>query len=208
MRNKHQAEKNQFTLIDQIFKHDQANLAHIFVFSGKDVPKGVPIDWQSPTNFDKGKIYIRVSVLQKPTKIPVRYMLYLMSGGHGDEYRAVIGHNLVQFSEPGTYTFEQPLQSIDGYENIHWGQPLDEMLVSVWDQHNFPVDTRWGHGGKWEGSPNIELYYPMKVHYTAVVVAENGTFQGFPNRFSLFQSALRRFILKWRYWLRNQLKRG
>lgn len=200
-------ERNQFTLVDQVFNHDRANLAHIFVFSGQDLPKGVPTNWQSPTNFDQGKLYIRVRVLHKPTKAPVKYMLYLMSGGHGDEYRAVIGHNLVQFSEPGTYTFEQATQSIWGYEKIHWQQSLDEMLVSVWDQHNFPIDTRWGHGGKWEGSPNIELYYPMKVHYTAVVVAENGKFQGFPGRLSLVQASLSRFILKWRYWLRNQLKR-
>ncbi|XGV97742.1 MAG: hypothetical protein ACAF41_02150 [Leptolyngbya sp. BL-A-14] len=207
MKEKNKAEKSQFTLVDQIFNHDQKSLAHIFIFAGKALPKGIPTNWQSPINFCEGKIYIRVRVLKKPTKAPVRYMLYLMSGGHGDAYRAVVGHNLVTFSEPGTYTFEQSMLSILDYSNIDWSQSLEEMLVSVWDQHNFPIETRWGHGGKWEGSPDLTLYYPMKIHYTAVVVAKNGKFQGFPGRLSLFQAELIRLISKWRYWLRTHLRR-
>lgn len=183
------ASKNQFVLVNQIFNHDQESLGHIFVFAGKDnLPKQVPTNWKYPIDFCQGKVYIRVKVLSKPTKEKVRYMLYLLSGGHGDDYRAVIGHNLVEFTEPGIYEFEADVSSTFDYKNINWEQPIDEMLVSVWDRNNFPIETRWGHGGKWQGSPDLSLYYPMKVHYTAVVVAKGSQFQGWPGQFALVKS--------------------
>lgn len=179
----------QFVLVNKVFTHDQNTLGHIFVFAGKDnLPKGVPTNWKHPVNYCNGKIHIRVEVLSKPTNAKVKYMLYLLSGGHGDQYRAVIGHNKVEFREPGIYEFEEDASSIYEYKNINWEQPIDEMLVSVWDQNNFPIDTRFGHGGKWEGSPNLSLYFPMKVHYTVVVVPEGGVFEGWPGKLDLVKA--------------------
>jgi hypothetical protein len=186
------ANLDQFVLLNQIFTHDEETLGHIFVFSGEEnLPKAIPQNWNLPVNFSEGKLHIRVKVMSKPTKAKVRYMLYLMSGGHGDQYRAVVGHNLVEFTEPGTYDFEENVSSIFDQENINWARPLHEMIVSVWDKNNFPVETRWSHGGKWEGSPHLSLYYPMKVHYTAVVVAKGGKFRGWPSRFALLQEKVK-----------------
>lgn len=189
MENQTKASAEQFVLVNKVFTHDQTSLGHVFAFVGKDnLPKGVPTNWKSPVNYCQGKIHIRVEVLSKPTKAKVKYMLYLLSGGHGDEYRAVIGHNLVEFTEPGVYEFEEDVSSIFDYKNVNWEQPIDEMLVSVWDKNNFPIDTRWGHGGKWDGSPDTSLYYPMKVHYTVVVVPEGGKFQGWPGKLELVKA--------------------
>lgn len=183
------ASAQQFVLVNKIFNHDQESLGHVRLFAGKDnLPKQVPTNWKYPVNYCNGKVHIRVEVLSKPTKAKVKYMLYLLSGGHGDEYRAVIGHNLVEFTEPGVYEFEENVSSIFDYEHINWEQPIDEMLVSVWDKNNFPIETRWHHAGKWEGSPNISLYYPLKVHYTAVVVPEGGEFQGWPGKLDLLKA--------------------
>lgn len=198
---------NQFVLVDQIFQHDEQTLGHVFVFAGKEnLPKGVPHDWRYPIDFTQGKAHIRVTVLDKPTDRPVRYMLYLLSGGHGDEYRAVIGTKSVEFSRPGTYEFEEDIRSLFGFENVNWEKPIDEMLVSVWDRHNFPVETRWGHGGKWEGSPNTALYYPMKIHYTVVIVAPSATFKGFPGRLQFLQASLRRMLGHWSRELKGRVK--
>lgn len=49
------------------------------------------------------------------------------------------------------------------------------MLV-VKDKAGHPVDDRFGFGGKWDGSPDFSLYYPMTVRFTAVVVARGASY--------------------------------
>ena len=55
------------------------------------------------------------------------------------------------------------------------------MLV-IKDKDGNPVDDRFGFGGKWDGSPDFSLYYPMTVRFTAVVVAKGATYN--PNAVS------------------------
>lgn len=49
------------------------------------------------------------------------------------------------------------------------------MLV-IKDKAGNPVDDRFGFGGKWDGSPDFSLYYPMTVRFTAVVVARGAAY--------------------------------
>ncbi len=52
---------------------------------------------------------------------------------------------------------------------------MDTMLV-IKDKDGKPVDDRFGFGGKWDGSPDFSLYYPMTVRFTAVVVAKGAAY--------------------------------
>ncbi len=52
---------------------------------------------------------------------------------------------------------------------------MDTMLV-IKDKDGRPVDDRFGFGGKWDGSPDFSLYYPMTVRFTAVVVAKGAAY--------------------------------
>ncbi|HLF95010.1 MAG TPA: hypothetical protein VJB14_16195 [Planctomycetota bacterium] len=49
------------------------------------------------------------------------------------------------------------------------------MLV-IKDKAGKPVDDRFGFGGKWDGSPDFSLYFPMTVRLTAVVVAKGAAY--------------------------------
>ena len=53
-------------------------------------------------------------------------------------------------------------------------------VLVVKDTDGKPVDTRYGFDGAWAGAPDLGLYYPMQVRYTAVLVPPGGTFTGFP----------------------------
>jgi hypothetical protein len=52
------------------------------------------------------------------------------------------------------------------------------MMLVVKDGNGIPVDSRYGWLGQWAGSPDFSLYYPMQVHYRAILVPAGGTFQG------------------------------
>jgi len=57
-------------------------------------------------------------------------------------------------------------------------QPLFAMQLAVTDLRGAIVHRRVEQGNnKFEGSPNLALYLPLKVRYTAIVVAKGAEFK-------------------------------
>lgn len=59
---------------------------------------------------------------------------------------------------------------------IDWSRRLLDTMIVIKDRAGNPVDDRYGFGGKWDGSPDFSLYYPMTVRFTAVVVARGAAY--------------------------------
>jgi len=55
---------------------------------------------------------------------------------------------------------------------------MTRLLVVVWDENFQQIDDRWGFG---ENIENIDGYYPMDVHFQAVIVPLGGNFSGWQN---------------------------
>jgi len=47
-------------------------------------------------------------------------------------------------------------------------------MLHITDKNNHQPDSYDGFMGKWYGSPNWGLYYPMRLRYTAVIVPPGG----------------------------------
>jgi len=61
------------------------------------------------------------------------------------------------------------------YENIDWNRELLVAMTVVKDKNGDPVDNVYPQFvGNWLGSPNLGLYYPMDVRYTAIMVPPGG----------------------------------
>lgn len=59
---------------------------------------------------------------------------------------------------------------------IDWKRKLLEVMLVIKDGGGNPVDDRYGFGGKWDGSPDFSLYFPMTVRFTAVAVAKGAAY--------------------------------
>lgn len=141
-------------------------------FSFFNLPSSVPYNLVSPVNYAQGKIYQRVQVITKPSTKTVQYGLCLFQDYIISQKHACTSQ--MRFTAPGTYYSSQAMTSLYQYGNINWSRYLLLEMLVVKDGNGAPVDTRMGFGGKWIGSPDLSLYYPMKVRYTAIIVPPGG----------------------------------
>lgn len=147
-------------LLDQVHVHDTTDMA----FSFFDVATGVPDDL---TPYVGGRLYQRVEVETKPSSQGVSYQMCLFQDEHTSDKHACTDQ--MAFTEPGSYETEQELASLWQYSVIDLSRALLDLMLVVKDSDGDPVDTRYGFDGPWEGSPDLSLYYPMKVRYRAVL---------------------------------------
>ena len=99
---------------------------------------------------------------------------------HTSDNHACVSDSGLAFSAVGVYEHDQALDSIWQYGVIDWSRSLLDLMLVVKDGDGNPVDTRYDFDGAWDGSPDLSLYYPMEVRFTAVLVPAGGTFEGWP----------------------------
>ena len=158
----------QLVLLDVTYTHNNVSRA----FSFFNLPSGTPSNLVSPTNYANGRIYQRVQVITKPSTNSVFYQLCLFQDKIVPEKHACTGGPV--FTGTGTYYSNQLMTSLYQYSVISWSRSLLIAMLVVKDKNGTPVDDRYGWAGKWIGSPNFNLYYPMKVRYTAIIVPPGG----------------------------------
>ena len=142
----------------------------------------IPDSWVAPVNFYDGKIHYRVEVVEKPnTNIVTSLLCRVTTGEFHGTHNVWFGHGVVAFREPGLYHFEQPVLARRPFirdSKFRFDQPLFAMQLAVTDQRGAIVHRRVEQGNnKFEGSPDLSLYLPLKVRYTAIVVAKGAEFK-------------------------------
>ena len=142
----------------------------------------IPDSWLSPANDYDGKIHYRVEVIEKPnTNIVTSLLCRVTTEEFHGTHNVWFGHGVVAFREPGLYHFEQPVLARRPFireSKFRFDKPLFAMQLAVTDQRGAIVHRRVEQGNnKFEGSPDLSLYLPLKVRYTAIVVAKGAKFE-------------------------------
>ncbi len=161
-------------VLDATYTHDTGTMA----FSFFDLPDGFPADLTSPIDYAAGTLYERLEVIDKPSDKGVTYQLCFFQDAHTSDNHACVAQSGLAFSAPGAYEYSQEMTTIWQYGVIEWQRTLLDVMLVVKDGGGHPVDTRYGFDQDWDGSPDLGLYYPMEVHYTAVIVPPGETFPG------------------------------
>ncbi|CAG0957191.1 Serine-aspartate repeat-containing protein D [Methanosarcinales archaeon] len=158
---------SQLIIMDVNYTHNNYTMA--FSYFGKP---NVPDNLVSPINYAGGTIYSRLQVTTKPSTKIVNYQMCMFQDKIVEEKHACT--NFVKFNRTGTYYASQSMTSLYQYYNISWDRKLLDQMLVVKDLTGWPVDTRYGFDGNWSGWPNLYLYYPMQVRYTAIIVPPGG----------------------------------
>jgi hypothetical protein len=143
----------------------------------------IPTNWLAPVNFHDGTIHYRVEVIEKPDTNTVTSLLCrVTTGDYEGTHNVWFGHGVVAFRETGVHHFAQPVLARRPFirdTKFRFDEPLFAMQLAVTDLRGMIVHRRveQGERTKFEGSPDLSLYLPLKVRYTAVVVAKGAAFK-------------------------------
>src|SRR3990167_1283023 len=160
----------QLILLNITYDHTNSTKA----FSFFNLPSGIPSNLISPINYAQGTLYQRVQVLAKPSAKTVKYQYCIFQDQIIKEKHVCTDENKLSFTGTGTYYANQQMMTLFQYNNISWNRSLLTQMLVIKDKNGIPVDDRYGWDGRWDGSPDFSLYYPMKVYYTAIIVPPGG----------------------------------
>ncbi|MFZ3384619.1 MAG: DUF1349 domain-containing protein, partial [Candidatus Methanoperedens sp.] len=165
----------QVVLLDTVYTHTGSTGTGPRAFSLLDLAPGIPNNLVSPINYAGGKLHQRLEVLSKPTNKIVTYKYCIFQDEIiSDRHSCSSGSGLLKFSGLGTYTSNMLMTSLYQYGNNNWSKKFLTNMLVVGDANDKPVDDRPDWVGQWIGSPDLSLYYPMKVRYTAIIVPPGG----------------------------------
>jgi len=129
-------------------------------------------NWLSPVNWTKGTLYFRVKVLSIPVNQPsmkLGFCLWQLNPRYGEECTK----NYAVPGVPGTERrYSQSFSSMNkiGGAAINWASPRWKEGFVVRGPKG-PVSPKAGMN--W-GGQNPDHWYPMGIHYTAVLVINGG----------------------------------
>jgi hypothetical protein len=166
-------------LLDVTWTHSATPINTPVWGSGKaftffSVPSAVPSNLISPVDYAHGTLYQRLIVYSKPSTKTVQYQICIFQDEIISSKHACSDRSKLRFTAPGTYYASEPMTSLYQYGVIDWSRRTLVDMLTIADGNGNLVDDRYGFAGKWDGSPNFGLYYPMSVRYTAIVVAPGG----------------------------------
>jgi tetratricopeptide (TPR) repeat protein len=133
-------------------------------------------NWQTPINYAGGVVYQRLEVSRKPSLEPITYQLCLVPNDDISIKPACSRAQGLEFHDIGVYEFQQPLSNFYQYDSINWSRGISNLIVILRDENGNPLDPRSSP----EQRLDLNLYYPIEVRYSVVLVPEGGTFRGWP----------------------------
>lgn len=151
-------------LFDLNHRHDTVGSAFSFFSS----PAWATGNLVAPVNYAGGTLYGRLEVLDKASDLPVEYQLCLVPPDISIS-PACSDASELRFTSPGVYEHSQPLPSFSQYGGVDWQRGVAQLMVIVRDGAGNPLSDA-----------ELAAYYPLTVHYTAVLVPAGGQFSGWP----------------------------
>ena len=145
------------------------------------IPPDIPDSWLSPVNFYDGSIHYRVDVMEKPDNKTITNLISrITTDTHEGTHNVWLGHGVVAFDRAGLHHFEQTVKAFRPFirkTQFRFDRRIAELQLCVADSRGAIVH-KWVEQphNSYEGSPNLALYLPLKVRYTAVVVAGGAKF--------------------------------
>ena len=158
----------QLLLLDETYTHNTITMG----FTHFPLPSWIPSNFVS-SNYATGTLHQRIQVITKPSTRSVFYQICLFQDRLTADKHAC--SNGLTFTTPGTYYASQPMTSLYQYYNLDWNRTLLSEMLVVKDKNAIPVDSRYiALFGTYVGYPDLSLYYPMQVKYTAIIVPPGG----------------------------------
>jgi hypothetical protein len=152
-----------------------ANVCNHEAFKFFQMPAANPANWISPVNYSNGTLYQRLQVITKPSATPVMFALCMFQDETISSRHACGSLTKLRFTATGTYTSTQTMTSLFQYATaIDWTRKPNVIMLHITDANKVQPDSYPEYLGRWFGSPNWGLYYPMRVRYTAIVVPSGG----------------------------------
>jgi tetratricopeptide (TPR) repeat protein len=136
-------------------------------------------NFASPVDYAGGTLYQRLEVRSKPSDAPVHYQLCLVPNDSISVQPACSAGNLLVFDEEGVFEARQAMETLSGYQAIDWRNGLESVILVIKDPSGLPIDSRYLLGDG-QTPPDPELYYPLEVRFTAIVVPPGAPFPGWP----------------------------
>lgn len=143
----------------------------------------IPASWLSPHNFSDGHVYFRVEVFEKPNAVVTTGMLCRVTTEcHHGTHNIHLGHRLCTFKTTGIHYFDQAVRwayPMVPRTQFRWDLPIWEVQFVVTDHKGRTVHKQWEQAAAcdpYTGSPELELYLPLEVRFSIVVVAQSERF--------------------------------
>jgi tetratricopeptide (TPR) repeat protein len=133
-------------------------------------------NWQTPTNYAAGVVYQRLEVSRKPSNEIVTYQLCLVPNDDISVKPTCSRARGLEFKDIGVYEAQQSLSEFYQYSNIDWRKGISNLMVILRDENGNPIDAAFAR----ESGHDLDLYYPMNVRYSVVLVPPGGKFRGWP----------------------------
>ncbi len=164
-------------LLDVTYTHPLRSRNDTSAFSFFESQVDLAKDLTAPVNYAGGTLRQRLEVISKPSDLPVSYQLCLVPSNISLR-PACTDSSALTFVAPGIYEAIQPMSTLTQYQAIDWRQGMLNLMLIVKDGEGNPIDGSFPLIENWHGSPELELYYPMQVRYSAVIIPPGGQFGG------------------------------
>jgi hypothetical protein len=139
------------------------------------MPSNTPSSWTSPVNYAQGTLYQRVEIIEKPTTTPVRYAICFFQDQVVAPRHACGDLTKMSFTGTGTFYSSQSMSTLYQYSTaVDWTRKPHVIMLHMTDANNHQPDSYPDFMDLWYGTPNWNLYYPMKLRYTAIIVPPGG----------------------------------
>ena len=137
-------------------------------------------NWTSPVDYAGGTMYLRAHVKSRPPGYE-SYALRMQMCIFQNSFTIETCCSQKDCTEPGVYTWSHKLSSWwkkDGVP-IDWSQPRSNMQLVVKNGSGVPVSN---YSSDWADAwADREYYFPMELHWIAVIVSNGATFSGWDN---------------------------
>lgn len=159
-----------------------ANVCNHEAFKFFQMPSGNPANWTSPVNYANGTLHQRLQVVTKPSAATVMFALCMFQDEVISSRHACGQLSKLRFTATGTFTSSQAMTTLFQYGTaVDWTRRPNVIMLHITDANKVQPDSYPEYIGRWIGSPNWGLYYPMRVRYTAIVVPPGGGAPVWPN---------------------------
>jgi len=141
----------------------------------------LPDSWVRPVDYRDGTIHYRIEVFEKPnTTQPITLLSRLTTDVHHGTHNIWLGHGVCVFKTTGVHYYSQPVYSHRPFTRdtkFNRDRPVYELQLVVSDLRGACVhrSVEQAHNA-YDGAPDLALYLPLKVRYTAIVVAPSEEF--------------------------------
>jgi tetratricopeptide (TPR) repeat protein len=133
-------------------------------------------DLRNPVNYAGGTLHQRVSVTTKASSEPMQVQVCLVPNDDISVKPTCSSGSQLRFDSPGTFQAQQALSSFSFYEGINWQRGISNLMLLLTDTNGNPIDPVYSQISHSE----LNNFYPLEIHYTAILVPAGGQFPGWP----------------------------